>query len=153
MSHDVRCHECGASMKPGPDGRLHNCPYCGAAQQVAIGGDQLAAGLRLDLANTAAFVADLAAALHGFLGERTTVRHAGGQVVHFEVNLDPDLFVVKHEGRGVTAQYKKLVRGIALKTVTHPLDRWVELLSASLASFANENARVAQVLAGLRPPR
>ena len=51
----------------------------------------------------------------------------------------------------MVGQYKKLVRGIALKTQHHPLDKWVELLIASLAAYANENARVAQVLSQLKP--
>jgi hypothetical protein len=59
--------------------------------------------------------------------------------------------VAKRETHGIVTQYKKLVRGIALKTTHHPLDRWVQLLTEALASHANENARVAQVLSHLQP--
>ncbi|MCE9576137.1 MAG: transposase [Deltaproteobacteria bacterium] len=149
-AESLRCSTCGAAMKPDANGRLYACHYCGAEVQAAIDATQIAAGLKLDLANADAFLNGLATALHGHLGTRTTLRAAGGRVDHFEINLDPDLFVVKREGHGVVAQYKKLVRGVALKTHTHPLDRWVQLLTKALASHANENARVAQVLATLK---
>jgi hypothetical protein len=150
MTQPQRCANCGAIMKPDANGRLYACNYCGAQVQAAIDASQIAAGLTLDLTNAEAFLHGLAAALHGHLGERTKLRGLGTRVDHFEINLDPDLFVVKREEYGIVAQYKKLVRGVALKTATHPLDRWVELLTKSLAAFANENARVAQVLATLR---
>jgi hypothetical protein len=43
-----------------------------------------------------------------------------------------------------------MVRGVALKTTTHPLDKWVELLTRSIAVHVNTRAGVAQVLARLR---
>lgn len=147
---EQKCPNCGAMMTPQSDGRTLTCPFCDAKLQVAVGADQLAKGMKLDLADAEAFLDQLATALHTHMGDRTKVRHEGGRVVHFEINLDPDLFIAKHEGGRVVGQYKKLVRGIGLKTVHHPLDMWVQLLVASLASNANENARVAQVLALLK---
>lgn len=146
-----KCANCGAMMTPLTDGRTLKCPYCEAKVQVAIGTDQLAAGLKLDLEDTENFVHQLASALHTHLGQRTKVKHDGARVVHFELNLDPHLFVAKVDTTGVVAQYKKLVRGIALKTQHHPLDAWVRMLVEALAAHANENARVAQVLAQLSP--
>ncbi len=146
-----RCANCGAMMTPLADGRTLSCPYCGAKVQTAIDSEQIAQGLKLDLGNADEFLHQLASSLHTHLGTRTKVLLEGTRVVHFELNLDPDLFVAKREAHGVVAQYKKLVRGIALKTQTHPLDKWVELLTRALASHANENARVAQVLAQLKP--
>jgi hypothetical protein len=150
MSEIIRCSNCGAVMQALPDGRVHGCSYCGAQQRLAIDSADVAAGLALDLHNIEAFVRQLASALHGQLGSRTQLHEAGGAIQKFEINLDPDVFLIKREGHALVAQHKKLVRGVALKTNTHPLDRWVELLSRALAAHANENARVAQVLASIR---
>jgi predicted RNA-binding Zn-ribbon protein involved in translation (DUF1610 family) len=146
-----RCANCGAMMTPQTDGRTLSCPYCAAQVQTTIDSQQLANGLKLDLANADEFLHQLASSLHTHLGTRTKVLLEGTRVIHFEINLDPDLFVARRESSGVIAQYKKLVRGIALKTHTHPLDKWVELLTKALAAHANENARVAQVLSQLKP--
>jgi hypothetical protein len=150
MSQQLHCQNCGAVMAPQADGRTYACAFCEAKQQVAIGSDQIAAGLQLDLSNVDDFIHKLAHELHQTLGSRTKLKLEGTVVTHFEINLDPDLFVAKRESHGVVAQHKKLVRGIALKTVAHPLDQWVVLLSKALASHANENARVAQVILQLK---
>ena len=151
MTTQLKCPNCGAMMTPLTDGRTLSCPFCNSKVQVAIGSDQLALGLKLDLNDAEEFLHQLANALHTHLGPRTKVKMEGDRVVHFEINLDPHLFIAKRESGGVVGQYKKLVRGIALKTQHHPLDKWVELLIASLAAYANENARVAQVLSQLKP--
>ena len=140
MTEPTRCGSCGAAMKPGADGRRYVCQYCGTEVQAAIGAEQVAAAMRFDRANVESFFADLATALHGQLGERTRLQLEGRRVSIFELDLDPDRFVVRREGHALVAQVKKVVRGVALKTHIHPLDRWVELLSAALAAHANENA-------------
>jgi hypothetical protein len=66
-----------------------------------------------------------------------------------EITLDPDGFAVRREGSGVVAQHKKMVRGIALKTSTMPLDQWVDLLTKALARQAASNTKAAWVLARL----
>jgi hypothetical protein len=137
-------------MTPRPDGRIHVCPFCGAEAQVAVGADQIGAGLKLDLANVEQFLSQLAHALHGNMGNRSKLELDGTRVVRFELNLGNDLFVALRESDGVVTQHKKLVRGIALKTAIHPVDRWVDLLAKALAAHANENARVAQVLNQLK---
>jgi hypothetical protein len=81
--------------------------------------------------------------------ERSKLQLDGTRVAIFELDLGNDCFVVLRESGAVVTRHKKMVRGIALKTTTHPVDRWVELLSKALAAFANENARVAQVLHSL----
>jgi hypothetical protein len=145
-----KCSECGGPLKLQRVGGAHVCAYCGAQQQIAIDGEQLAAGLQLDLANVESFMHSLAMSLHGHFGDRTKLVAQGGRIELFEINLDPDLFLAKRERGTVVAQYKKLVRGVALKTATHPLDHWVKLLAKALAAHANENARVATVLARLQ---
>ena len=54
--HPVNCHHCGAPMQPGADGRLYKCGYCGTKAQVAIGADQIAAGMALDMSNIETFL-------------------------------------------------------------------------------------------------
>jgi hypothetical protein len=137
-------------MKPRSDGRTLSCPYCEAELQVAVGADQIAAGLKLDRTNIDAFVFEVARSLHDGLKDRSKLQLEGTRVVHFELDLGADLFLVLREAGAVVTRHKKMVRGVALKTTTHPVDRWVELLSKSLAAFANENARVAQVLSQLK---
>ena len=134
-------------MTPGADGRVYACAYCQTKTQVAVGAEQLAAGLALDLANTDAFLAKLAQTLTQGLGERTTVEGKADKPKSIEIDLAPDVFLAKRDGKKVLAQHKKVVRGVALKTETLPLDRWVTLLTEALARHTNENARASWVLA------
>jgi hypothetical protein len=150
MSEQIRCQNCNAPMKPKEDGRTMACTFCGAEMQIAVDAAQLSAGLKLDRSNVDEFVHQLATALHHGMKERSKLQLEGTRVLLFELDLGADLFVVVRESGSVVTRHKKMVRGIALKTATHPIDRWVELLSKALASFANENARVAQVLSQLR---
>jgi hypothetical protein len=149
MSEQIRCHNCNAMMKPQSDGRTLSCPYCGAELQVAVGADQIVKGLAFDRNNVEAFMVSLAQELHAGMKERSKLQLDGTRVVTFELDLGNDCFVVLRESGSVVTRHKKMVRGIALKTTTHPVDRWIELLSKALAAFANENARVAQVLHSL----
>jgi hypothetical protein len=149
MPEPVRCDNCGATMNPQWDGRLYACPYCRAQVQVAIGVDQLAAGMALDLANVDAFLSRLANTLSQGFGEHTRIDASGPHVQGIEIALDPDVFVVRREGHHAVAQHRKVVRGIALRTATLPLDRWVDLLLQALADHANANARAAWVLGQL----
>ncbi|MFT3842267.1 MAG: hypothetical protein QM723_35080 [Myxococcaceae bacterium] len=150
MSELVRCQNCNAPLKPVSDGRTTRCEHCGAEVRVAVGAEELAKGLKLDLNDIEAFVSQLAHALHAGMKERSKLQLQGTQVLMFELDLGNDMFVVIRESGSVVTRHKKMVRGIALKTATHPIDRWVELLSKALAAHANENARVAQVLSQLK---
>ncbi len=149
-ANPVPCERCGALMTPQPDGRTYACEYCGAQMLVAVEAHQIAAGLRLDLSNMDAFLTHLAQTLSQGFAERVQV-HASGTYVHaIELNLEPDVFLARREAHGVVAQHRKLVRGIALRTETVALDRWVEMLTAAIARHANTNARAAWVLSRLR---
>jgi hypothetical protein len=136
-------------MAPGPDGRTFQCRYCGTQILVQVDAEQLAAGMKLDLSNTAAFLHRLAQMLESAFADRTKVQRHGAEIAVIEIDLAPDMFLVKREGHGVVAQHKKIVRGIALKTTAHPIDRWVEMLHGSLAAHANENTRATAALVGL----
>jgi hypothetical protein len=143
------CHHCGAPMQPGPDGRLHVCPYCGTRAQIAIGADQVAAGMALDLSNVEGFLGQLAHALMQAVPNQVRVESNGGHVHGIELMLEPDGFLLRREGQRVVCQYKKLVRGVALKTKDVPLPQWVEMLSAALARHANVNAQAGALAAQL----
>jgi len=150
MTELARCTNCGAPMAAQSDGRIRECTHCGARIQVGVDGDQIAAGLALDLADADAFLRQLATALrHGF-AERAKITHDGTRVVLIELDLGKDMFVAKRESGSVVGQHKKMVRGVALKTAILALDVWVAALAKAIAVQANENARVAQVLSQLR---
>ena len=140
----VNCHHCGAPMQPGADGRVYACGYCGTRAQVAVGADQIAAGMALDMSNIDVFLGQLAHALQQAVPQNVRVEASGGHVHALDVTLDPDEFVLRREGTHVSSQYKKLVRGIALKTRDLPLQEWVHMLAQSLARHANVNAQTAE---------
>jgi hypothetical protein len=146
----VTCSVCGAPMTPQADGRTYLCHYCGARIQAAIDGQQIAAGMKLDLANAETFLNELGAMLTQGFASKTRVDTQGGRVMGIEVLLDPDHFLATREGGGVVAKHKRVVRGIALKTATIPLGQWMEHLTASLARHANDSASATTVLAQLK---
>jgi hypothetical protein len=146
MQNHVQCHHCGAPMLPHPDGRVYSCNFCGTQAQVAVGADQIAAGMALDLSNVDAFLGRLAHALQQALAGQVHVEASGGVVRSIDLMLEPDGFIVRREGAGVVAQHKKIVRGIALKTRDLPLDQWVHQLAEALARHANVNAHAAWAL-------
>ena len=136
-------------MVPEADGRTFACAYCGSKIQVAIGADQIANGMAVDFSNLEDFVAKIANALSQGFAEHTQIR-ASGRVVHaVELSLEPDHFSIEREGKQFTARHKKIVRGIALRTATLPLDQWFHKLTEALAHHANQNSRAAWVLSQL----
>jgi hypothetical protein len=149
MSKPIQCENCGAMMNPEWDGRVYKCPFCKTKQQVAIGADQIAAGMAIDLTNIDAFLEKLAATLHQGFAERTTIRAQGTYIHAIEVNLEPHVFTVHREGTRAVASQKKVVRGIALKTKQLTMDIWFDQLTNALAEHANTNARAAWVLTQL----
>jgi hypothetical protein len=133
-------------MDAGADGSSYGCKYCGSVTRMAVDAAKIAAGMKLDFANAGAFLHRLAHMLETAVAERTKIERHGSEVMGIELDLAPDVFLAKRESHGVLAQHKRLVRGIALKTATHPLDRWVEMVTTALAAHANENARTTAAL-------
>lgn len=136
-------------MAPEADGRTFACAYCGSRVQVAIGADQIAQGMAVDLSNLEDFATKLANALSQGFAEHSQVRAKGRQVQAIELTLEPDHFALEREGRQFVATHKKVVRGIALRSATLPLDVWFQKLTEALARHANQNSRAAWVLAQL----
>lgn len=149
MSNPVPCQNCGAMMQPEPDPRVFHCAYCNTRVQVGVSGEQLAQGLALDLANVDTFLAHLANTLAAGFAEHTRIQASGRVVNVIEIDLEPDCFSVSRSGAHAVAQHKRVVRGIALKTQTLALDRWVELLFDALARHSNDSQRAAWVLGRL----
>ncbi len=133
-------------MTPQWDGRVYTCPFCKTQMQVAIGADQIAAGMAIDLANVEAFMTKLATTLSQGFTEHTQIQSNGAHVLSIEIHLDPDHFHVHREGQHAVATIKKVVRGVALRTKTVSLDLWYTQLTQALATHANTNARAAWVL-------
>jgi hypothetical protein len=145
----IPCERCGAVMTPEADGRTFACAYCQSRVQVAVGADQIALGMAVDLSNLEDFVAKLANALSQGFAEHAKI-HANGRQVHgIELALEPDHFALERQGQEFIARHKKVVRGIALRTATLPLDVWFAKLTEALAAHANQSSRAAWVLTQL----
>jgi hypothetical protein len=136
-------------MQPGPDGRVYKCGYCGTQAQVAVGADQVAAGMALDLSNVDALLAQLARMLQQVVPQEVRVSSMGAHVQAIELMLEPDGFLLRREGQHVVSQHKKVVRGVALKSKDVPLQQWIELLAQALSRHANVNAQAGQLAAQL----
>jgi len=133
-------------MVPQWDGRVHVCPYCRTQVQVAIGGEQIAAGMAMDFANVDQFLLRLAWTLKQGFFEHARIQESGGWVTSLSVWLEPDEFSIRREGREALAEHKKIVRGVALRTKRLPLEEWHAELCEALAKHANANARAAWIL-------
>jgi hypothetical protein len=113
----------------------------------------LAASLRADSADMPAWVAALGMKLAGALPGRVALHHAGllghGPVNGLTADLGTWRFGLRLEHGQPAAERTHIVRGIALKTETQPLDAWIEALSTELAALAASSARERQAILGL----
>lgn len=114
----------------------------------AMGFDLLAASLRADAGDTAAFLEALASKLGGALPHRVRVERGGGLFSHqhpvrrLAANLGDWEYVVEAgPGGSLNAARTHAVRGIALKSETLGLDEWIEQLAAELAALAERSAQ------------
>lgn len=103
----------------------------------------LAASLRADAGDTAAFLEALATKLGGALPQRTQIERGGGlfsrahPVRRIGVNLGEWEYVVTAQpGGALESSRTHAVRGITLKSEPVALDQWIEELSAELAALA-----------------
>jgi DNA-directed RNA polymerase subunit RPC12/RpoP len=143
----VSCQRCGAPIEVPDDARHYACRFCGAEVLVAVDAQQIAAGMKLDLSNAATFLGQVAHAVETALPDSIRVQRQGPEVAALDITLGADLFHAHREAHGLVAQHKHMVRGIALKTATLPVDRWADLLLKTLATFTNDNAKASQALA------
>lgn len=115
--------------------------------------EMLAASLRADTADIGTWVAVLGSKLAGALPAHVRLRRGGllgnGPVNGMTADLADWRFALRLE-RGVpVAERTHVVRGIALKTETLPLDAWIDTLVAALAELAATSARERNAIQGL----
>ncbi|HEY0254599.1 MAG TPA: hypothetical protein VGC41_23895 [Kofleriaceae bacterium] len=147
----MSCTNCGAPVSPSnADVRKGVCQFCGVELALAIDANQIAAGMALDLRNAQLFMSQLARALGHAFGQRSRIEWASGQIVKVSVDFGKDMYVAVLDVDQVVGQKKKMVRGVALKTTTVPIDEWVVLLHEAIATHVNTNAKAAAALAQLR---
>jgi hypothetical protein len=113
--------------------------------------DLLAASLRADATDTAAFLDALAARLEGALPGQVEVQRKGGlfgggkRVRRIAVRLGDSHYEIEGEHGTLVARRRNVVRGIALKSEELGVDAWIDGLSADLLALAqrSEQGRLA----------
>lgn len=107
--------------------------------------DLLAASLRADSGDMGTWVSVLGTKLAGALPARVRLRHGGlfggGPVNGFTVDLGAWRYGLRQEHGLPVGERTHVVRDIALKTETLPLDVWLDALVGSLAELAETSAR------------
>ncbi len=114
--------------------------------------DILAASLRQDGGDILAFLEILAKKLEGAIPNQTVVERRGSlfskskpvSAIHVMLG-DMKYSLLQNRGR-LEAQRIKVVRDIALKTETIPVDQWVEKLSQELLVLASESTAIREGL-------
>jgi hypothetical protein len=109
--------------------------------------DLLAASLRADATDTAAFLEALAARLVGAFPGQVEVQRKGGllgggkRVRRIAVRLGDSHYEIEGDRGAVTARRRNVVRGIALKSEELSVEAWIEALSADLLALAQTSER------------
>ncbi len=117
--------------------------------------DRVAAALRADARDLATFLEVLADKLEHALPGGVQVDRTGGllrkprRVVRVRLELGDERFQLERRESGLEAVRTRVVRGIALKSDTVPLDAWIDGLSQALARSAVESSAASQALARL----
>jgi len=115
-----------------------------------LGFDLLAASLRADSADLAAFAEALAAKLEEALPDRTQVERRGDgmfsrtkHVRVISVRMDHGVYSIVFDGGSASAERRTDVRGVTIKRDALPVDEWIDALSRALAELAarSEQAR------------
>ena len=115
-----------------------------------LGFDLLAASLRADSADLAAFAEALAAKLEEALPDRTQVERRGDgmfsrtkHVRVISVRMDDGVYSIVFDGGAASAERRTDVRGVTIKRDALPVDEWIDALSRALAELAarSEQAR------------
>ena len=116
------------------------------------GFELVAASLRADATDLAAFVEALAVKLEGALPGGVRVERRGGglfsrekRVRRISVSFDETQYDLEREDGMLRTSRRSEVRGIVIKSEALDLDAWIEALSRELAAQArqSERARIA----------
>jgi hypothetical protein len=109
--------------------------------------DLLAASLRADAGDTAAFLDALAARLEGAFPGQVEVERKGrlfGGAKHarrIAVRLGDSHYEIAGDGGALVARRRNVVRGIALKSEDLAVEAWIENLSRDLIALAESSER------------
>jgi hypothetical protein len=108
--------------------------------------DLLAASLRADANDSAAFLEALAARLEGALPGQVEVQRAGRlfggkHVRRIDVRLGDSHYELEGDHGVLVGRRRSVVRGIALKSEELGVDAWIEALSADLLALAQSSER------------
>jgi hypothetical protein len=109
--------------------------------------DLLAASLRADASDTAAFLEALATRLEAALPGQVEVERKGKlfggpkRVRRIALRLGDAHFEIAAEDGVLAARRRRVVRGIALKTEELDVDAWLAALSAELLELARSSER------------
>jgi hypothetical protein len=109
--------------------------------------DLLAASLRADAGDSAAFLDALAARLEGAFPGQVDVERKGrllGGAKHARrvaVRLGDAHYEIESDGGTLVARRRSVVRGIALKSEDLAVDAWIENLSRDLLALAESSER------------
>ena len=146
-----KCPNCGAPLETSTDGRSVLCPYCGAGEARSVDPGQLAASLRAETGSLAQLFESLAARFAGELPDITRVETSGGflsskRVDAFEVAFASEIFRMSRGSGRIVAERSEVVRGIALKTESVPVDAWLHALCEALSAHASSNAATLDAL-------
>ena len=132
---------------PRPPGRAAGYRSCVAEAPDSPDLDLLAASLRADATDTAAFLEALATRLEGALPGQVEVERKGGlfgggkRVRRIGVRLGDGHYEIEEDHGAVVARRRTVVRGIALKSEPLSLEAWIEALSADLVALAQSSER------------
>jgi len=112
------------------------------------GFELVAASLRADATDVAAFVEALAVKLEGALPGGVRVERRGGglfsrekRVRRISVSFDETRYDLEREDGMLRTSRRSEVRGIVIKSEALDLDAWIEALSRELATQARESER------------
>jgi hypothetical protein len=109
--------------------------------------DLLAASLRADTGDSAAFLEALATRLEGALPGQVEVERKGRlfggakRVRRIGVRLGDAEYVLEADGGAVAARRRTVVRGIAVKSEELAVEAWIDALSADLLALARSSER------------
>jgi hypothetical protein len=112
------------------------------------GFDLVAASLRADTTDLAAFVEALAVKLEGALPESVKVDRSGGgllsrakRVRRISIGMDEGRYDLERVGDSIQTSRCNEVRGIVIKSERLGLDEWIDALSRDLTERAQQSER------------
>ena len=111
--------------------------------------DLVAASLRADTTDLAAFVEALAVKLEGALPESVKVDRSGGgllsrgakRVRRISIGMDDARYDLERAGDSIQTSRCSEVRGIVIKSERLGLDEWIDALSLELTERAQQSER------------